>query len=670
VRSRRPLEHSNVPDQSWASLATLLVAVVTLAGVLPAQAVEARSLAPRGGIWRSGGPDGGLIRSLAVAGSSGRTIYAGGRGAFRSNDGGGHWVRATEGLPSPTEDVLALAVAPDDPMLVVAGTYQGIYRSLDGAATWALVSGPFYTSSLAFDPVDHDVVYAGIPGNFAVSTDDGATWHIRGTLPGYFIDALAINPANTDVMYAGVSSGGVYKSVDAGETWAKSYSGLPDDVSDLALKPDDPSTIYAGSTDGLWKSQDAGATWFEASGDLFSHVEAVAIDPRDPDLVYAATDMIAMGAVWVSSNDGQTWNRIVAGLMDRNVWALAVDVGGGQLLAGTKSFGVFALKDGAPRWARSSRGMMATEVLAVATDPLDEARAFAGLSLGMSVTETGGGWWTRPSPAPDALEVTALAFSPVDPDVVFAGVGFNGSRRSTEGVFRSTDGGRTWSAAGNGLKDPSHYSVHVASLAVAPTEPDTIYASVGLTTDTGTFYEVFLTRDGGEHWTSVWAEELPHPDWPQEVVVDPTNANVAYATTYFDGVYKTSDGGRTWTSVGLGLGDEIQDIAISPTQPNILYLAEQDGVYKSIDGAASWTKANDGLSDYAVDWDVAVDPHDANIAYAVVDLFGVYQTVDGGSSWEPLGTGLEVLDVRTVTVSASGATVYVGTEGGGVFALG
>jgi photosystem II stability/assembly factor-like uncharacterized protein len=224
--------------------------------------------------------------------------------------------------------------------------------------------------TIVFAPSNPNVVYAGMrrqilsidardPGtSFGVykSLDGGATWQASNdaTSATQDINKIVVDPSSSDIVYAATIASGVLKSSDGGKSWAMVNQGLPVvdqnnqgqpllDVRSLILDPANPSTLYAGLENGaVYKTTDGGKHW-AASGyglDAQACIRALAVDPTNSKLLYAG-DLLT--GVYRSQDAGQTWEQIDDGLRTRSVMALAVSADGGTVYAATNGEGVFRL---------------------------------------------------------------------------------------------------------------------------------------------------------------------------------------------------------------------------------------------------------------------------------------------------------------------------------------
>ena len=175
-----------------------------------------------------------------------------------------------------------------------------------------------------------------------------------------------------------------------------------------------------------------------------------------------------------------------------------------------------------------------------------------------------------------------VVFNPLGSETVYAA--------TTVGVFRSSDGGRTWTERMNGMTEISF----IVALAIDPAHPNIIYA--------GTTGGVFRTRNATESWEKVTegmvafdAKMASMALGVNRIVIDGTNPDLIYAGTT-QGLFKSTNQGDRWTKIGKALGDVyISGIQLDPINSQTLYLATSDGVQKSSDGGNTWVLKKTGL---------------------------------------------------------------------------
>jgi photosystem II stability/assembly factor-like uncharacterized protein len=258
----------------------------------------------------------------------------------------GVWQPIPDDLP---QEILSIAVNPGDPQVVYAGATGFVYRSDDAGATWAPVSNGLPNEdvvALACASTEPPVLYAvvGLKNDVYISDDGGANWTRLGKIDapmGGFVKKLCVAPADQQSLYFVSVSFTLMHSPNGGATWLPMGEGLPGDrggevnVLTLALHPTDPNIVYAGTGGfvgqghGVYKSTDGGRTWAPANrGMLDYRVTAVAIDPSDPQVVYAGGDS---GDLFKSTDGGDTWTKLTEALnvqpysAPRTIHAILVD---------------------------------------------------------------------------------------------------------------------------------------------------------------------------------------------------------------------------------------------------------------------------------------------------------------------------------------------------------
>lgn len=279
---------------------------------------------------------------------------------------------------------------------------------------------------------------------------------------------------------------------------------------------------------------------------------------------------------------------------------------------------------------------------------LDRARA-------RGLVDAAPGSWVSVGPFNIGGRVTSLGVDPNNPARIWLG-------SAEGGVFVSTDGGTGWSPVFDGQT-----ALSIGSLAVHPTDSNTIYVGTGEDNGGGFSYDgegVFRSTDGGTTWIGLGLAETRRIGRIAVDPADPRRVFVAAGGDWFGrdahrGIYRSTDGGVGWEKV-LYVADDAGaiDVAIDPIDTNRIYAAiwqrqsqgsswyisgPQSGVYRSSDGGATWSRLANGLP---AGPDVgriglAIARSSPNIVYALVidgrgDLFGLYRTVDAGDSWTAL----------------------------------
>jgi photosystem II stability/assembly factor-like uncharacterized protein len=298
---------------------------------------------------------------------------------------------------------------------------------------WVLQGEGGLVTALVLDPTDPAILYATTARGIFKTIDGGATWRPQGgVLDGKSILAMAIDPRKNTTIFATTDTGGVYRSKDGGDSWTEANHGLPARyVGSIAVDP--ASTIWAGTEAGrIFKSGDGGDSWTETVPPTASiSVMAIAPDPVKPGTVYIGTNS---EGVYKTIDGGATWTHLTKGLKRATVWNILVDKSSpSTIYAGTHE-GFYKSSDGGAYWTPGNRGLTSFNILALAVDPQVPSTLYAGTASGVFATADGGGSW-RPL-YPD-LYATAIALDPSAPSTVYAGTHL--------GVMKTQDRGTRWS---------------------------------------------------------------------------------------------------------------------------------------------------------------------------------------------------------------------------------
>ncbi|HEX7183925.1 MAG TPA: hypothetical protein VF756_18995 [Thermoanaerobaculia bacterium] len=310
-----------------------------------------------GGVtWRasSRGISGFVVGDIAVAADGAVFASPGGEGVFRSRDAGRSWDRLVRGLHADARGTPALAVDPRDASVVWAGGAE-LHRSRDAGRTWQGLSLPRGVEDreivqILIDPTREGVVYVrtyapigeGVVGPFVYRTlDDGRTWQ---PLPRLHRTAHALAVAPSDGTLYAWADGGIFVSRDAGSTWRRVQRSLSVRVNTLAVDPERSNVLWVSSDDqGVWRSADGGRSFTRLTrGELLiGSVGDLVFDPADPAHPYVS---VAVSGVYQWRREG--WQKVGAGnaRFEGTVnGPLAFDAERGILYAGTSTRGIYRL---------------------------------------------------------------------------------------------------------------------------------------------------------------------------------------------------------------------------------------------------------------------------------------------------------------------------------------
>ena len=251
--------------------------------------------------------------------------------------------------------------------------------------------------------------------------------------------------------------------------------------------------------------------------------------------------------------------------------------------------------------------------------------------------------------------VGAVAVAPSNPDIVWVGTGESNNMRSSSwgnGVYKSTDGGKTWS----GAMLPK--SQHIGRIIIDPRDPSVVYvAALGPLWAPGGERGLYKTTDGGKTWTNT--KEISKYTGFGEIAMDPSNPEVLYAAAEQRerreygflpagpeaGIFKTTDGAKTWTKLAQGLpSGDIGRIGLSVcrSRPSIIYAmihakAPANGLYRTDDAGASWHQVNDQNGTAWYYSQVICDPTDPD--HVVTLSANSRESHDGGKTFVPFAAG-------------------------------
>jgi photosystem II stability/assembly factor-like uncharacterized protein len=333
-------------------------------------------------------------------------------------------------------------------------------------------------------------------------------------------------------------------------------------------------------------------------------VAAVAGTPRDDQLYYLGT---AGGGVWRSINGGATWEPVFEKEPVAAIGAVAIDPKNERIVwAGTGEAnprndvsygdGLYKSTDGGTTWQRVGLAGV-WSISRIAIDPRDPNHVVVGAfgdpfkdstDRGVYVTFDGGRTWKKSLYLTPSSGASDVAINPSDPSVVYAGMWhfrrvpwtFT-SGGPDGGLFKSTDGGRTWKKlTGNGL--PSGYTGRIG-LAIAPSRPDRVFALIEAKGGI-----LWRSDDGGARWIMTSDDTLvdQRPFYFTHIAVDPRNPNHVYAVSEM--LSESKDGGRTFSEIAKGVHVDYHAIWIDPTNPKRIITGE-DGGYALTTDLTHWS---------------------------------------------------------------------------------
>ncbi|HEX2788357.1 MAG TPA: T9SS type A sorting domain-containing protein [Ignavibacteria bacterium] len=496
--------------------------------------------------------------------------------------------------------IRSILIKPSSPSTILIGAVAGgVWKSTNAGLNWTPTMDeldPIAIGSMVFDPKHPDTVFAGT----------GEGW------------------GNSDAVYGN----GIYRSTNFGDTWellAATTSTSFRNV--LRMASDTAGNIYAATKSintkqgggeytlagGLFKSTNSGTSWTKISSSTFADnyfnpTDVIAMTPSE--ILFAVNNNGAtFGGIYRTTNGGTNWTKITSGLPTTGHAriALAQDPSHKDTL-----YSVFQSTDGSPAgdgglegiFMSTNRGVDWTGVTTppkisstgtrsylgtqgwydnvITVDPHNSANIYVGGVDMMKSTNRGTNWtqltyWHSfyGSPVIHA-DHHATAYDPVTPDIVYEG--------NDGGIFKTTDGGTTWTSLNNGLAITQYYGGAVSPLGVG--------ALYGGTQDNG-----HLKYSAGTDWTMVFGGDGGY------AAVDQTTSTTAYEEYVYLEMSKTTDGGSSWFSSITGLTDAtssslclfISPFSMNPDASSVL-IAGSNKVWITSTGATLWTASSGVLS--------------------------------------------------------------------------
>ncbi len=423
---------------------------------------------------------------------------------------------------------------------------------------------------------------------------DGLSWRLVGPHRAGWSTVSAVVPQQAETFYFGAAGGGVWKTTDAGRTWAPIFNEGPPSIGALAVAPSDPKTLYVGTGqvtsrydgaagEGVFKSKDAGATWTPIGLEATRHIGAILVDPRNPDVVLLAAMGHAFGpnaerGVYRSEDGGATWKQTL--FVSENTGAV-------DLASDPASPDVVFASVWQVRYKPWLNYFASTEG--------EESGLFRSTDGGRTFTRIAGSGWPEGSVGRIGLGAAHVGASTRVYAVFPAG--------EVGGLYRSDDAGVTWKRVNDEKGLGSDYFGH---LTVVPGDPDTVFVmgrSLRRCTAGGSKCEIFKGSPGGDdnHHLSI------DPADPKRMVAGSDQGTVV-----------TVNGGVTWSSWYNQPTGQFYHLAADNRFPYRIYSGQQDNgtvsiVSRSDYGSITFRDWHPVGADER-DYDIP-DPQDPDIVY-------------------------------------------------------
>jgi photosystem II stability/assembly factor-like uncharacterized protein len=495
-------------------------------------------------------------------------------GVYKTEDAGANW-KLLPGLKG--KSVWSLALWPGSANWIAAGASDGVFLTHDAGVSWSRISPESNSElrpvvSLAFDPADHGVIYAGTTHLPWRTRDGGANWESihTGMLDDSDVFSIAV-PARAPASVFASACSGVYRNGDGGTSW--SHLNTPHGAYRAYLVAVDPAhagVVFAATSAGLLRSADNGANWKSVSPHA---VKSIAFDPVNPEKIFFAS---ATGGLLLSRDGGRTLVEFNTGFVNRNFTDVAA--AGETLYAASVyepgSGGIFRSSNHGLRWQRVEGPGGGENVLHLAAAPDDPKLLFAVGYRGLFRSADGGDTWSKPVTPPGGGAITALLALPRGK--VLAG--------TAAGIFSfSAD---AWTAVDLPVGKAASKAQAVEQLLRSPG------GALAALTASGAFH----STDGGAHW-ALCGQPAPEAVWYGLAFdADPNGAALAATSR---GLFRSTDRCASWSPVRGGLELATASAVIyHPLHRGEAFTAQAGHVLRSTDGGVTWTLlAGDGGAD-------------------------------------------------------------------------
>lgn len=626
---------------------------------------------------QTAGPNGGYITDLqkidnAMFAATAYNVGPGGNGIYKISQDGLAW----EGLGGTTKASFQVSINPYNKDNIAFISEGELHMTNDGGGTWQKIVSPGGAyHAIAFSEAEPSLLFASTyyygMSQFYTSIDGGKNWIKISALPNTewsvkpiwagisdaskdYVTAISPHPTDENIIFVGTNSA-LFKSKDGGKNWKRVDGSFHrTDIMGIEINSQNSDEVYARiglfedftcmkieskkaekeKCAGIYKSTDVGETWQQLDAYYFDPSEGgIFIDDHNSNIAYA----IFSRKILKTEDAGKSWRQFFwthdepfipnAGLERLVVGKNSEEI----FIAGRQ--GLWHSEDAGKHWHERNKGFVGSEVVDIVK--AKDGTLYAGTySLGMFKSTDGGQSWTFASYNLESPYIMLTAFHPEDEKIIFL--------TTNGGIHASYDGALTWQRIGkeffgeSGLyKDTSHFH----GIAFDPQNPKQIYIGGGGDQYTPKGAGIIISSDGGKTWKES-NEGFVTDVHVSKIVIDKKNPAIVYATTQGatsfqdktgngSGVFKSTDYGSTWKKINNGLETvETNTLAIDPNNSDVLYLGtDDDGVYKSNDGGISWKKITISIpglpKKYGVG-DIVIDPRNNKIYVATVDYFRLF----------------------------------------------
>ena len=616
---------------------------------------------------QSNGPYGGTVTQIAF--NSNDDIFVGTTmGIYRSIDNGESWVRLNirqdnlmvSSIEIDTEDNLYVVLSNEK---VFYGEWSGncIYRSLDNGDTWDNIfnstSDEQYITSEIISNSKDNILFGTLDGYIYRSVDKGEKWtKSKSGLQAGHVECLAIN--SDGELFAGMFQlashpdnciGGIYSSKDNGNSWSIIETNLKSNIWPMCIEIKTDGTMLVETNGNIYRSADNGQNWDLINNNLPEpRIHSMAIN-KDGDIFVGPFN----SSVYWSSSNGESWDKLSNGLTEETVvWSLGTN-SKGELFAGTEDQGIFRLSGSQENWVEINNGLSSLNIYFLGKD--HHGKIYSGTNGGVFTSVNNGTSWTK----------LLYDFGFIDPYAdggIFAvdpsGIVYLGNLNT---IYSSKDNGSTWSEINYdglptcGREGSSHVCGLWSSLKIQ-SNADLFLRRVGMGS------ELYRSSDGGDNWVEIFSESYP------ECYAVGLND---YVFVGCEDIYRSSNSGDSFEKIEVSSDKIYTNIGIN-SEGTIFAFAQDDSqnyLFTSTDNGDNWSDKSNFLPNWYFVNCLYFD-NDDNI-FVGTYRNGIYFSTDNGNSWSSITEGLPKLDsvfvnITSILIDLDGY-IYAGTEGNSVY---
>jgi photosystem II stability/assembly factor-like uncharacterized protein len=644
-------------------------------------------------------------------------------GFFKSTDGGHHWRESPE---LKNEALHSLTQAEANPDVLIAGTFNGVFRSDNAGDTWTQLptfatAGLVHVESLAIDPRTANTIYAGTWYLPYKSTDGGKTWKTikNGIIDDSDIFAIDIDPRDPNHIIASACSG-IYETRSAGDNWKK-VQGIPSQsrrTRAILQHPSIPGLVFAGTTEGFWRSEHGGDadSWMVTTSRQLE-INSIAVHPSRPQTVYIGTNNYG---VMVSYDGGKNFAPTNAGYSGRFANVIVADrempnrVYAATINTTTGGGFMFVSADNGETWRPSMRNMPPRLITySIMQDTRNVNTIYLGTNLGVYRSLDRGASWapvwmaapatkTKGQAGKKRAPATRFPAVPKSNDTVrraqqaLNGAGYNVGAPDGRAGTLTTKAIRKFQTDNHLPVTGKFDQVTLAALHVSVSGGGDESASIVLsdavnalaqTVDPGSQQPLFLAATN----LGLFRSLDPTQGWQKLsygsgfdarttcISTDAQNPQTIWVGTAASGVLVSRDGGKTWQGMpGIPTEAPVNVIAQDSRRPNYAYVGTKQAFYLTHDGGASWSRRGGNLpfGDFT---SILVNPRNpdeifAGNAYQTGEIGGgVYRSLNGGSTWARIDPKEHRLPSQRIWALAFDSqdqnTLFVGSHSAGVYVV-